>query len=61
MAAEQVIHFHFGTQPSPLNFLDQCCFNSVGPVPPEVRIGSPEAKINSYARSSPTPNRGTDQ
>ena len=61
MAAKQVIHFRFGTQPGPLDFLDQCCFNSVGPVTPEVRIGSPEAKNNSYARSSPSLNRGTDQ
>jgi hypothetical protein len=61
MAAKQVIHFRFGTQPGPLNFLDQCCFNSVGPALPEVRIGSPEAKSNSNAHSSPSPNRGTDQ
>lgn len=61
MAAKQVIHFRFGTQPGLLNFLDQRGFNSVGPVPPEVRIGSPEAKSTSYARSSPSPNRGTDQ
>jgi hypothetical protein len=61
MAAKQVIHFRFGTQPDPLNLLDQCCFNSVGPVSSDVGVGSPEAKSTSYARSSPSPNRGTDQ
>ena len=61
MTAKQVIRFRFGTQPGPLNFLDQRCFNSVGPIPPNVRIGSPEAKSTSYVRSSPSPNRGADQ
>lgn len=55
MAAKQVIHFRFGTQPSSLHFPARCCFNSVDQFPPEVRLVSPDARRAAYAHAFPSP------
>jgi hypothetical protein len=58
MAAKQIIHFRFGTQPGPSHFADRCCFNPVRPFRPEIRIESPHPRSSAYFRSSPSPNPG---